>query len=79
MNNSKGRESNIELLRVLAMLGVILHHYNNPSIGGGLSFVKNGSLNYWILNIVESIFICAVNLFMVISAYFMASSNKRDL
>lgn len=79
MDKRRYRESNIELLRILAMLGVIILHYNNPSIGGGLSFVKYGSLNYWFLNVVESIFICAVNLFMIISAYFMASSNKRDL
>ena len=79
MDKRRDRESNIELLRILAMLGVIILHYNNPSIGGGLSFVKYGSLNYWFCNIVESIFVCAVNLFMIISAYFMASSNKRDL
>ena len=36
-------------------------------------------MNYWFLNIVESIFVCVVNLFMIISAYFMASSNKREL
>lgn len=31
------RQSNIELLRILAMLGVIILHYNNESIGGGYS------------------------------------------
>ena len=35
MDKRRGRESNIELLRILAMLGVIILHYNNPSIGGG--------------------------------------------
>ena len=35
MDNRRDRESNIELLRILAMLGVIILHYNNPSIGGG--------------------------------------------
>ena len=69
MDKRRDRESNIELLRILAMFGVIILHYNNPSIGG-LSFVKYGSLNYWFLNIAESIFVCAVNLFMIISAYF---------
>ena len=57
MNKERVRESSIELLRIFAMIGVILLHYNNPSIGGGLSFVKNGSINYWFLNIVESLFI----------------------
>lgn len=35
MDKRRDRESNIELLRILAMLGVIILHYNNPSIGGG--------------------------------------------
>ena len=65
MDKKRDRESNIELLRILAMIGVILLHYNNPSIGGGLSFVNNGSINYWFLNIVESLFICAVDLFIL--------------
>lgn len=47
--------------------------------GGGLSFVKSGSINYWFLNIVESLFVCAVDLFILISAYFMALTNKRNL
>lgn len=29
------RQSNIELLRVLAILGVVVLHYNNPVLGGG--------------------------------------------
>lgn len=32
----KDRQSNIELLRILAIMGVIVLHYNNPIIGGGL-------------------------------------------
>ena len=31
------RQSNIELLRILSMLGVIILHYNNKTIGGGYS------------------------------------------
>lgn len=79
MSNSKDRESNIELLRILAMIGVILLHYNNPTIGGGLSFVKFGSINFWFLSFIESLFICAVDLFIIISGFFLASSNKRDI
>ena len=28
------RQSNIEVLRVLAILGVVVLHYNNPMLGG---------------------------------------------
>ena len=32
------RNSSIELLRILAMCGVVLLHYNNASMGGGLQY-----------------------------------------
>lgn len=75
--NKKIRESNIELLRILTMVGVIILHYNNPSIGGGLRLVEAGSLNYYFLCFIESVFVCAVDLFMIISGYFMFPSKKR--
>jgi len=37
---SKERQSNIELLRILASMGVIVLHYNNPLIGGVLRMLK---------------------------------------
>ncbi len=30
------RQSNIELIRILAMIGVIILHYSNPKMGGVL-------------------------------------------
>ena len=32
------RQSNIELLRIIIMIGVVVLHYNNPEIGGGLRY-----------------------------------------
>lgn len=40
MDKKRDRESNIELLRILAMLGVIILHYNNRDIGGGFFILK---------------------------------------
>lgn len=37
---SKNRQSNIELLRIIAMLVVIILHINNPTIGGGAFLCK---------------------------------------
>lgn len=73
------RQSNIELLRILAIMGVVVLHINNPALGGGLSYVQHGSLNFYILYALESLFMCAVNLFMLISGYFMCGSKARDL
>lgn len=75
---TKQRNSNIELLRIMSMIGVIILHYNNPGIGGGLSQVSD-SLNHFILFVLESISICAVNLFILISGYFLCRSSKRQL
>lgn len=75
----KERQSNIELLRVLAIIGVIVLHYNNPLIGGGITYAEEGSVNFYVLYILESLFACGVNLFMLISGYFMCESKKRNL
>lgn len=73
------RQSNIELLRILAIMGVIVLHYGNPSIGGGLSYVKEGSINSYVLYLLISLFACAVDLFMIISGYFMCNSKAISL
>ncbi len=75
----KQRQSNIELLRILAITGVIILHYNNPTIGKGLAYVESGSLNFYICMALQSLFVCSVNLFMLISGYFMCESKSRSL
>lgn len=78
MSKHTNRQSNIELLRIFAACGVIILHYNNGRIGGGFSAVEDGSLNQGIMTFFELLFICAVNLYVLISGYFMRSSMKRD-
>ncbi|MBO4395447.1 MAG: acyltransferase [Eubacterium sp.] len=72
-----GRDSNIELLRILAACGVVILHYNNPAIGGGIEAATG--LNHWFLMFMECISVTAVNVFILISGYFMCRSNKRSL
>lgn len=73
------RKSNIELLRIITMLGVIVLHYNNASVGGAFKYVSASSLNYYALVFVECVFICAVDLFVLISGYFMINTQKRSI
>lgn len=70
------RDSNIELLRILAMLGVVILRYNNADVGGGFRHVAEGSANHLLLLGLEGIFICAVNLFMLITGYFSCTSKR---
>ena len=76
--NKIQRKTNIELLRMLSMFGVIMLHYNNEQLGGGLLFVEDSSVNYYILILLESIYICAVDLFMLISGFFSCHSRQTS-
>ena len=58
-------------------MGVIVLHYNNPIIGKGITY-SHGAANV-LLFVLESLNVCAVNLFVLISGYFLAESNKRDV
>ena len=76
---SRRRLSNVELLRIFAMMGIIILHYNNREIGGGFAYVQPGSINEGVLMVLESTFICAVDLFVMISGYFLCAANRRYL
>ena len=70
----KTRDSNIELLRILTICGVVMLHYNGNV---AFSHVTQGSLNYYVLYLLEMLFICAVNLFVLISGYFLSATTQR--
>ena len=48
-------------------------------MGGGITYAKEGSVNFYILYLFESLFACGVDLFMLISGYFMCESKKRNI
>lgn len=73
------RNSAIELLRIISVMGVVFLHYNNANRGGGFRFVAGGSIVQFYLFLTESIFICAVNVFVLISAYFLSETEERKL
>ncbi|MCQ2482213.1 MAG: acyltransferase [Clostridia bacterium] len=79
MTNKKGRDSNIELLRILTMLGVVILHYNNPTIGKAFVFTEGIQVSYLILSFFESLCVGAVDVFMIISGYFMCKNSKRNI
>ena len=77
MTTRTQRQSNIELLRILATCMVIILHYNSVT-GGGFFTVQDGSSNQFILVALESISIPAVNIFVIITGYFLCKTNVRD-
>lgn len=66
------RNSNIELLRILAMLMIIGLHY----WGGGVSDIAERHSNGLIYQASESLCICGVNLFVMITSWFSTEQNK---
>lgn len=74
MNVRNNRSSNIELLRIVMMLGVIYLHYQNSEIGGGSQLVDPSSINSELLMLIKSFAICAVDTFVLITGFF---SYKR--
>ena len=66
------RDSSIELLRIIAMLMIVLHHY---SVHGGFSLEENNfMLNGYILSVV-TLGEWAVNIFILIYGYFSVTSQ----
>lgn len=72
----KYRQSNIELLRIILILMVIILHYFNTEMGGALGHTAPGSLNYYIEHLMESLCIVAVNGFVLITGYFSYKKNN---
>lgn len=70
MNDAK-RNSTLEILRILSMCMILGLHYINPDIGGALSTTAPANLHF--LRAVESACIPAVNVFVLISGYFLIS------
>ena len=71
--NKTVRNSSIELLRILAACAVVVLHYN----GMGHAFNSSSGLSHEILMILESLCACAVDLFIMISGYFLCTTLKR--
>ncbi|MGN0240417.1 MAG: acyltransferase [Candidatus Weimeria sp.] len=67
----------MELLRILAAIGVIVLHYNNPMMGGGLNIAEG--VNKGLLYMLEALNVCAVNVFVLINGFFDVEHQKRDL
>ncbi len=77
MEKVSTRQTNIELLRLIAACGVIVLHYNSNT-DGAFYIAPDNSINQFILVFLESLSICAVNVFVLISGYFLSRSNIRD-
>ncbi len=75
--NTNARDSNVELLRIISTLGVIILHINSG--GGGFAYVSDLVPNFHIMLFIELFFICAVNVFILIFGYFNYEKDNARL
>lgn len=74
---AKQRISNMELLRIIAMMMIISLHQNGTV--DALASLKPGGTNYYLSHIAESFSICAVNCYVLISGYFMIGKREAPV
>lgn len=73
----KGRQSNIELLRIVAMLMIVFHHF---AIHGDFSFLSSEfSLPRLWYNFIIMFGKVGVNIFVLISGYFLITNKSRTI
>lgn len=80
MINSKKtvRESGVELLRILAAMGVIVSHYCNYNSAFASTHLSGwGGINYNLLLLLQCLTVCSVDVFVLISGYFSSKIDKR--
>ena len=82
MRSTKERNSNFELLRIIAMLFIIFHHSvvhgllnNNTSIGGWTPVATKVWLTTFTGQMVATLGKVAVGIFVMISGYFLVNSS----
>ncbi len=76
MEKIKNRQTNFELLRIVAILMIITLHYLSNLVGGPLDILKRGDTNYYIGNLFKSLSIVSVNLFIIMMGYFSVNQKK---
>lgn len=73
VKNAKVRQSNFDLLKIFAFVFVVILHYMNEGIGGGLLY-STGATNVG-FRAINSIAIIAVPIFVLITGYFSRNSK----
>lgn len=71
----KNRESGVELLRIISLLGVIFIHYSDIL----LPLLESSKPEFLLVHILRTMSAASVDVFLIISGYFMCNSYQRKL
>ena len=69
----KGRRANLELLRMIAMMMVIIIHISNH--GGLVDLVQKGTFSYYVVWTLFGLSFVSINTYILISGYFLSKSS----
>lgn len=72
----KSRDSNFELLRIVLAFMIIILHYFCYELGGALGNIPNNTINYYFAYFIESACIIAVNVFILMTGYYMHDKSE---
>ena len=72
------RQSNMDLLRILATIGVIALHYNGLEEYGGFALSQN-AVNMELLSLNECLWAWPVDAFIMLSGYFLYKREKINI
>ena len=73
------RKSNLELLRILSMSGIIFIHYVGAELGGAVVNGDFPNFSWFFVHFFNAFFVPLVNCFVLISGYFMVNSKSFSL
>lgn len=76
MENPNERESNIEMLRIVSMFGIIILHYFNKDMGGMSTFAVFPNFLWIFSKCLQSLAVPMVNCFVLITGYFMIERKE---
>ena len=76
MEKKGNRLSNIELLRIVSMLGIITLHYFHEDMGGVSTYAVFPNFIWIFSKILQSMAVPLVNCFVLITGYFMISKKE---
>lgn len=71
------RESGIELLRIFAAFGVVFSHFLN--LGGIFGSDQINYSSYMVMTLIRSITIASVDIFVIITGFFLSTNQVRSL
>ena len=75
----KQRNSNLELLRIIAMCGIVALHYTGEDLGGAVSNYVFPQFSWFFVQGLNSVFAPLVNCFILITGYFLIRKTVFSL